>query len=154
MNAIELSKRIQDDLERGAWAAAHQELLTAWRDAVPFGFCPCEVLEYSECFVTFKTSGYPFALRNKWSEVRDDKEALEIVLRYVESWKLKDVNGNDVPLPPEVKDAARGASILDNVEDALVAWLIRRFSRFFLRELSHERKNFSPPLLVTSSATA
>ena len=91
--------------------------------------------EYAEgVWVQFKTKGYPFKLRREWESLTDDAAVLGIVLRYVESWSLKDVNGNEIVLGPD-------PAVLDGAEDALIVWLIGSFSRFWRVELPTVPKN-------------
>ena len=105
----------------------------------------CEVEGFESLWVDFKTSGYPRKLRREW-DAADSDGVLGIILRYVKGWNLTDVEGKPITLTPE-----RPTSLLDDVEDAVVVWLIRDFQAFWLWELPQPRKNSSPPSTITSS---
>ena len=106
-----------------------------------FGLKTCDVPTYGHVWVQWKTSGYPRKLRREWDAANADA-TLAIVLRYVASWSLTDLDGAAVPLVPET-------ACLDNVEDAVVAWLVRAFVQFWLLELSAPRPNSSAPSPAT-----
>jgi hypothetical protein len=93
----------------------------------------CDVPTYAHVFIQFRTSGYPRKLRREW-DAADANETLAIVLRYVESWNMTGVGGENVPHGTDV-------ACLDNVEDAVVSWLIRTFMQFWLFELPAPRPN-------------
>ena len=106
----------------------------------------CEVEGFESLWVEFKTSGYPRKLRKEWDEAESDG-VLSIILRYVKDWNLAGIDGKSITLTLE-----RPASLLDEVEDAVVVWLIRAFQSFWLWELPQPRKNSLPPSTITSSA--
>ena len=100
----------------------------------PFNHKPCTLLGYEDCWVRFKTSGYPRKLRKQWDAEKDPDKVLGIVLSYVEAWHVKDIEGATIALSSDV-------AALDNAEDALIVWLIRTFQQFWLFELPYPRKN-------------
>ena len=105
----------------------------------------CEVAGFESLWVEFKTSGYPRKLRREWDDA-DSNGVLGIIMRYVKDWNLTDIHGQPISLTPE-----RPTSLLDNVEDSVVVWLIRAFQAFWLWELPQPRKNSLPPSTITSS---
>lgn len=113
-------------------------------DAGDFGKKACIVPGYEDCWVQFKTTGYPRKLRDEWDGAigRPDSAAADIrwgiVLRYVEAWQLRDVDGESVALPPL---AERTRAVLDNVEDAIVVNLPSVFLNFWINELTAARPN-------------
>ena len=102
-----------------------------------FGRKACDVPTYEHVFVQFKTQGYPRKLRREWDEADADL-MLRIVLRYVATWGVTDLDGAAVAYSAD-------PACLDNVEDGVVAWLIRDFVVFWLRELTAPRPNSLPP---------
>lgn len=137
MEISELSGQIAEYLKAGEYARAHYELLTAWNEASEFGRVNCEVPEYSGAWVKFKTRGYPFGLRKQWDESSDNIWLIETILKYVDEWSLTDFNGQPIELP----DGARPAALLDNLEDAVMVWLIGAFRYFWRATLLEPRKN-------------
>ena len=112
-----------------------------------FGLKTCDLDGYAGVFVKFKTSGYPFSLRQRWAEAPDDRAAVGLILPYVLEWNILDMDGKAIPL-----DAKRGSELLDslgNVEDKLIIWLIGAFVNFWRRELAYPKKNSSPPSTET-----
>ncbi len=95
-----------------------------------FGKKFCDVPGYTDCWVQFKTSGYPRKLRREW-DAANVEQVLEIIARYISAQNLRDIDGQLV---------SAGAS-LDNVEDGVVAWTIRAFANFWLVELLSPRPN-------------
>lgn len=100
----------------------------------PFNRKACPIVGYEQCWVEFKTSGYPRKLRRLWDETKDADATLEIVLSYITAWSLVDVNGAAIEL-------GRTAAVLDNAEDAVAVWLVRAFQMFWLIELQRPPKN-------------
>ncbi len=98
--------------------------------SVPFGKKLCEVPGYGDCWVQFKTSGYPRKLRREWDAANSDG-VWAIVLRYVVAWKLRDIDGAEIPSGGDT----------GNVEDAVYAWILRAFIDFWLTELTAPRPN-------------
>lgn len=113
--------------------------------ASKFGRVECDLPEFPGAWVEFKKSGYPRKLRREWDAAGLD-QTLEIVLRYVEAWQMIGLDGRPIPLPT----GERKAALLDDAEDALVAWLVRSFIRFWLAELTAPRPNSSAPSPATS----
>ena len=113
--------------------------------ASKFGRVDCNLPAFPGVWVEFKTSGYPRKLRREWDAAGLD-ETLVIVLRYVDAWHMVGLDGADIPLPT----GERKADLLDNTEDALVAWLTRSFARFWLVDLTAPRPNSSAPSPTTS----
>ena len=109
-----------------------------------FGRAVCDRPEYAGVWVQFKTTGYPRKLRREWDAANADA-TLAIVLRYVIAWNVRDVDGADVALP----DGERPAALMDNVDEAVIVWLIRAFARFWLVDLTAPRPNSSAPSLTT-----
>lgn len=102
-------------------------------ESLPLGKKVCSVAGYEECFVVFKTSGYPRKLRKEWDDSKGGDDTLAIVLRYVTAWNITDLAGQSVA-PGDLR-------ALDEVEDAVVAWLTRAFVDFWLRELTAPSPN-------------
>ena len=110
-------------------------------EAEEFGRKVCDVPGFESVWVRFATRGYPRKLRREWDEA-DADGVQRIVLRYVQEWNVPDVAGAPVPLPAAPAEPAGGrASLLDDVEDAGVVWLVRAFQRFWLVELLAPRPN-------------
>lgn len=107
---------------------------TALAETMPFNHKPCTVLGYEDCWVKFKTSGYPRKLRREWDKAPDIDACLKIILSYIEAAQLRDIEGAAIVLGSDV-------SALDNAEDAMVLWLIETFKQFWLFELPYPRKN-------------
>jgi hypothetical protein len=107
----------------------------------PFGHKTCDVPTYGHVWAQFRTSGYPRKLRREWDASGPD-EMLAIVLRYVADWHVTDLAGALV-------ENSGAAACLDNVEDAVVAWLTRSFIGFWLHELAVPRPNSLPPSAPT-----
>lgn len=103
----------------------------------PFGHKACDVPGHESVWVRFKTSGYPRKLRREWDATSDADGTWAIVMRYVTDWHLVDVDGAPVELPA----GERPVTLVDNVEDAVVSWLMRAFTTFWLAELVAPRKN-------------
>lgn len=103
----------------------------------PFGHKVCDVPTYEHVWAQFKTSGYPRKLRREFDAANAD-EMQRIVLRYVAAWHVTDLDGAAVANTGEPE-------CLDNVEDAVAAWLTRTFIVFWLRELTAPRPNSLPP---------
>lgn len=108
--------------------------MTETQALAEFGKKQCTVPGYESCWVRFKTSGYPHKLRREYDDAKTATAIWAIVTRYVAEWQLTDLTGQPVPFAPEL-DA------VDNVEDAVVSWLIRAFTDFWLRELLQPRPN-------------
>ena len=107
-------------------------------EGAPFGTKQCDVPGYEDCWVRFALSGYPRRLRREWMAA-DYNQTWAIVMRYVTAWQVRDIPGQAVELPPE--QAARAYEIVDDVEEAVVGWLVRSFSEFWLRDLPSPRPN-------------
>lgn len=119
----------------------------------PFNHKTCDVPGYEHVWVQFRTSGYPRKLRREWDAAADVDATLAIVLHYVQAWGLTDLSGQPAalpaarpwPLPAGLTEAEHPARCLDEVEDAVVAWLVRVFTQFWLVELTTPRPNSLPP---------
>jgi len=131
-----LSEHIRQQVEAGEWAQAMASLADAWNDASEFGMVACGLPDYPGVWVRFVTRGYPFSLRRQWEEAKDSA-VLSIILPRITDWNMLDVDGNPLPLPPN----ERPPTLLDNVDDAVVIWLIRAFWRFWRIDLTTPRKN-------------
>jgi len=102
-----------------------------------FGRKMCDVPEYPDVWVQFKTTGYPFKLRRQWEALNSDQSILsEIILPRITEWNFVDIGGAPVGLSSDL-------SCLDDVDDSLVAWLIRAFFTFWRSDLYAPRKNLS-----------
>lgn len=99
----------------------------------PFGTKQCDVPGYEDCWVSFRTSGYPRKLRREWDEAEVD-ERYATLLGYVSAWNLRDLAGAAL-------ENTRQPGCLDNVEDAVAVWLLRAFTTFWLVELPAPRPN-------------
>lgn len=133
----ELSDQIVKQLGDGDYRAAAAEVAHAWNEHSEFGTRHCPLPGFTDAWVKFKTSGYPFGLRKRW-DAATVMEQIEIVLRYVADWNLCDLDGKLVELPA---DGTRPLELADNLEDALLMWLYREFTLFWLTELLAPRKN-------------
>jgi hypothetical protein len=106
-----------------------------------FGHKVCDVPGYEHVWCQFATSGYPRKLRREW-DAADSDEIQRIFLRYITAWHLTDVAG-------AVVENTREPACLDNVEDAVVVWLLRAFTLFWLKELTAPRPNSLLPSPAT-----
>jgi len=138
MNASELSEQIRQQVEAGEWPQAMASLAGAWNEASEFGTVTCSLPDYPGVWVRFATRGYPFSLRRAWEEAKGDDAVLSIILPRILAWSVVDVDGLPLPLPP---DGERPTTLLDNIDDAVVIWMIRAFWRFWRIELPVPRKN-------------
>ena len=138
MNASELSEQIRQSVEAGEWAQAMASLAGAWNEASEFGTVACNLPDYPGVWVRFATRGYPFSLRRTWEEASGDAAVLSIILPRITVWNVADVDGQTIPLP---QNGERPTALLDNVDDAVVIWMIRAFWRFWRIDLSVPRKN-------------
>ncbi len=93
----------------------------------------CDVPGYGDCWVQFKTSGYPRKLRREWDAANADG-VWAIVTRYTLDGSLLDLAASQVKLPASYESVG-------NVEDAVVAWVLRAFIAFWLTELLQPRPN-------------
>lgn len=127
MSAVsELSERIKGHAERGEWERAMAALADAWRESgTAPGVRHCTHPEFPEAWVRFRGHGYPFRLRQDLDGARDDAVVLRIILPYVEDWNLTEVDGKPVDKP----GGQAAPELLDNVDEALVVWLIGEFYR-------------------------
>ena len=98
-----------------------------------FGLKHCDLPTFEHVWVLFKTSGYPRKLRKEWDSA-DANQTLDIVLRYVAAWGVTDLANN-------VVENTGDSVCLNEVEDAVVAWLVRAFVKFWLAELIAPRPN-------------
>jgi len=133
-----LAGQIAEHVEAKEWREAAAAVARAWDEASPFGVRHCPLPGYTDVWVKFKTSGYPFSLRRKWDEAKTDTATLGLILPYVVEWNLTDVDGQAVDLPAA---GERSIETVANIEDALLMWLIREFSVFWFTELLTPRKN-------------
>ncbi len=136
--ATELSEQITRQLDDQDYVAAATAVAHAWNEASEFGTRHCPLPGYTDRWVKFKTSGYPFGLRRKWDEAKTDAATLTIALKYVAAWNLTGIDGQPVELPA---DGTRPIELVDNIEDALLMWLIRDFVLFWFTEVLAPRKN-------------
>ncbi len=133
-----LAGQIAGHVEAKEWREAAAAVARAWDEASAFGLRHCPLPGYTDVWVQFKTSGYPFSLRRKWDEAKTDTATLAIILPYVVAWNLTDVDGHPVELPPA---GERSIQTVENIEDGLLMWLIREFNTFWFTELLTPRKN-------------
>lgn len=98
-----------------------------------FGKKICDIPGYTDCWVQFKTSGYPRKLRREW-DAADMAGAWAIVVRYTLAWNLRDMNNQPVALGSDY-------AAMDDVEDNMVTWIIRSFTNLWLVELTRPRPN-------------
>ena len=137
--ATEMSELIKQHVAAGEYSEAAAAVARAWNESGTFGVRHCPLPDFTEVWVQFKTSGYPFGLRRKWDEAKTDAATLDVLLPYVVAWNMADVDGQPVELPPV---GARTIETVSNIEDALLMWLIREFTVFWFTELLAPRKNF------------
>lgn len=112
---------------------------------LPFGRKTCDLAGYEACWVQFKTSGYPRKLRKEWDATTTADSVWSIVGRYLADWHLVDLAGQAVPVATDL-------ALLDDVEDALVTWVINTFSSFWLTEATVPRPNSLLPSATTPTA--
>ena len=136
--ATELSEQIKEHLDAGEFSEAAAAVARAWDDHSEFGMRHCPLPGWTDVWVQFKTSGYPFKLRRAWDEAKTDEATLAVILPYITAWNLTDVDGQPVELPPV---AERTVGLVETIEDALLMWLIREFNIFWFTELLRPRKN-------------
>lgn len=137
--------KVKEHIENGHWQEAMSELAGGWRADVPFGIRPCTNPAYPDVWVKFKTRGIPYSLNRKWRDM-NNKDTIETVLCYVDSWNLTDLDGESIELPPQ---GERTEDLLDDVEDSVAYWLTLEFGLFWQGDLRRPRKNSSEPLPVT-----
>ena len=142
----------------------------ALADTLPFNHKTCDVPGYEHLWVRFKTYGYPRKLRAEWDSAQPNR-VIEIITRYVEAWEVVDLDGRHVDLGNARQNAIARAEIetrivdlnlpiaertkakhelgampdaLGDVEDAVIAWLVRVFLNYWINELIAPRKNLLP----------
>lgn len=138
MNATELSGQIKKLIASNDWGEAARLLAQEWNDVSEFGVYHCEFPEQPEAMLKFKTTGYPFKLRRQWDETNDAVEILKLILPHVDRWTMRGASGEELPAPAECLD---DVAKLDDLEEALVGWLVRSFREFWLVKLLAPRKN-------------
>lgn len=75
-------------------------------------------------WVDFKAEGYPFSLRKKLNDTREDEKAIELILPYITGCWLPVIGSADpVTLPHSLSD-------LDGVDEGVVVNVIRQFYAF------------------------
>ena len=136
--ASELSEQIIQAVSDKEWSKVLRLTDEARREQLGDGRRHCTQPEYPEVWVKFRDRGYPFSLRKDYDEAPlTDMQAIVIVLGYVEEWMLSDMAGQPVLLPA---NGARKPELLGNVDEMIVAWIIREFGAV-RRELMRPRKN-------------
>ena len=103
-----------------------------------FGLYRCDIPEYPAVWVRFKTTGYPFKLRRQFDDSKNDRETMLLVLPRVEAWSVVDAEGVVMPPPDE---CIAQPDRLDDIEEALLYWLVRVFYDFWRVKLILPRKN-------------
>jgi hypothetical protein len=98
-----------------------------------FGKKFCDVPGYGDCWVQFKTSGYPRKLRRE-VDAADSAGLWTIIARYISASYLRDLSGDVVTLSADI-------GCLDDIEDAVTLWINRAFYAFWLVELVAPRPN-------------
>ena len=136
-----IGSSVNDAVARGEYGEAMTLLAASWREAEPVGFRPCTLAEWPDIWVRFRVRGYPYSLARRWLAM-NERDTVETVLSYIEEWNLTDYNNAPILLP----DGERKLELLDDLEDQLVAWLVREFTIFWQRDLrSGGRKNSLAP---------
>ena len=130
-------------LAEGNYRGAMATLAAQWAGRSPAGTMYCTLPDFPGTWVRFATRGYPFALRKLWRETNDDRAILALILARVEGWNfVSAVTGLPLELP--AKDA-RLPECVDELDDALVVWLIGAFRRWWTVDLHLPRPNSLPP---------
>lgn len=71
-------------------------------------------------YIDFKSDGWTFGARRKAVEATRDVVVLEVILEFIESWNMLDVNGETVEL-----DLDKGIELLDELDDrVIIPWII------------------------------
>jgi hypothetical protein len=76
----------------------------------------CDLPGHSGFWVEFRQDKWTFGDRRAVLEATSDAEWVGVILPYVVSWNLEDVDG--APVEPTL-------SAMDRVEDDVVAWLLQ-----------------------------
>jgi len=103
-----------------------------------FGLYRCDVPEYPSAWVKFKLTGYPFKLRRQIDDAANDREVMLLILPRIEAWSVVDAGGQALPEPAE---CLAQPELLDELEDALLYWIVRVFYDFWRIKLLTPRKN-------------
>ncbi len=74
-------------------------------------------------WVEFKATGYPFSLRKKLAEAKDDTAVLEIVLGYIVALDLPTLDGKRLTIAHSIDDLA-------NVDEQICVNIIWKFYDF------------------------
>lgn len=105
--------------------------------AQPFGRYVCDMPHWKNVWVQFKTYGYQFKLRQQWFDAQTDRAVLDLLLPHVQEWNMLTVTCYPIDLP----DSGRTSDMLDDVDEAVVLWLIRTFWKFWRTDLMEPPKN-------------
>mgnify|MGYP001597417873 FL=1 len=117
-----------------------------------FGYYACDRAGFEQVWVQFRPSGYPFGLRRKWLADTSEVSTIETVLGYVQDWQMPALDGAPIRLPQN--GTLRTVELVDDVDIAVVTWLIQTFAAWLLRDVGRPPKNSSPPLAAMSQPTA
>ena len=79
----------------------------------------CELGGFEKNWVDFRESPWPFGDRRSMMEGQSDLISLEVILGYVEAWRMDSSKGKTIAFDPEA-----GIEILDDMDEILVNWLI------------------------------
>ena len=90
-----------------------------------------------DVWVQFKAGPYRMRTKREWDDTRDEAKIYAFLMRYVESWSLKDLDGKAVPVPTfaaeptEVKEGEVDERIAwaDDIEVSVISFLISSFTR-------------------------
>lgn len=89
-----------------------------------------------DIWVQFKAGPYRNRTKREWDALRNEAETFVYLMRYVDSWSLKDLDGKSVPVPvfsadpAELKPGEVDERIAwsDEIEVSVTHFLLRSFS--------------------------
>ena len=83
----------------------------------------CTVVGYEDNWIEYRDEPWPFKDRRLILGTVSDIATLELMLGYMESWSLRDVDGKPVPFGQTIET-------LDNIDDTqLIPWIITSWFR-------------------------
>ena len=126
--------------------------MTTAEVAEKFGHYACDRAGFENVWVQFKPSGYPFGLRRRWLADTNEVTTIETVLGYVQAWNVSALSGTPVTLP--LNGDMRLVALVDQVDIAIVTWLIQSFATWLLRDVGRPPKNSLPPSVDMLQPTA
>jgi len=90
----------------------------------------CEAEGYEKCWIDFRDVGWRFKDRQRILRSTSDLETLEIILTYIEDWKMLDVDGKNIPFKKFIKIKGKdeeddpveelNISLFDDLDDSIM----------------------------------